>query len=78
MLYQLSYWPSLTSLTGVREEGRGVRGEGNSAGDLTLSIRGGVVVPATLHYQTWYRNSASFCTPSPFNLTNGVTVSWVP
>ena len=27
-------------------------------------------------YQVWYRNAASFCTPSTFNLTNGVLVTW--
>ena len=49
-----------------------------SSGDLPISIRGGVVPPVTLHYQTWYRNAASFCTPFAFNLTNGLSVAWVP
>ncbi|MCY2959949.1 MAG: hypothetical protein NTY35_07260 [Planctomycetota bacterium] len=49
------------------------------AGDLSVSVRG--VVPAagaTRTYQAWYRNSASFCTPDGFNLTNGVRVAWIP
>ena len=29
-------------------------------------------------YQTWYRDSASFCTSSTFNLTNGLSVTWGP
>jgi len=45
--------------------------------DPRISIRGAVTVPgSTRHYQAWYRNAASFCTPSTFNLTNGVTVTW--
>ncbi|MBL8857734.1 MAG: VCBS repeat-containing protein [Planctomycetes bacterium] len=33
----------------------------------------------TRHYQTWYRDSTpGFCTPSLFNLTNGLTLSWTP
>ena len=31
----------------------------------------------TRNYQCWYRNAAAFCTPSTFNLTNGVQV-WTP
>ncbi|MCY2958988.1 MAG: hypothetical protein NTY35_02395 [Planctomycetota bacterium] len=44
-----------------------------------LSVMG--TVPAgggTRIYQVWYRNSAAFCTPSGFNLTNGITVIWTP
>jgi hypothetical protein len=29
-------------------------------------------------YQCWYRNAASFCTPSTFNLTNGWQATWAP
>jgi len=29
-------------------------------------------------YQAWYRNAASFCTVSTFNLTNGLEVVWLP
>ncbi|MBL8857735.1 MAG: VCBS repeat-containing protein [Planctomycetes bacterium] len=33
----------------------------------------------TRHYQTWYRDSTpGFCTPSLFNLTNGLTLAWTP
>jgi hypothetical protein len=45
-------------------------------GDLSVSVRGGVTAGQTRHYQTWYRNAAAFCTPSTFNLTNGLTIVW--
>lgn len=48
-------------------------------GDTPLSIRG--LIPPTggrRYYQVIYRDSAPFCTPSGFNLTNGVLVSWAP
>ncbi len=47
------------------------------AGDPSVSVRG--LIPAgggAYHYQVWYRNAADFCTPSTFNLTNGLTVLW--
>ncbi len=46
------------------------------AGDLSVSVRGLVAPGNQRVYQIWYRNAASFCTPSTFNLTNGVGVSW--
>ena len=30
----------------------------------------------TFHYQLWYRNNPPFCTPSQFNLTNGIAILW--
>ena len=47
-----------------------------AAGDVALSVKGGVGAPGTRTYQVWFRNAAAFCTPSTFNLTNGVQVSW--
>jgi hypothetical protein len=46
-------------------------------GDPAVHVKGGVP-PAggTRTYQVWYRNAASFCTPSTFNLTNGVIINW--
>jgi hypothetical protein len=32
----------------------------------------------TRYYQAWYRDSASFCTGSTFNLTNALKVIWAP
>jgi hypothetical protein len=46
-------------------------------GDSSVSVRslsppGG----GTRYYQAWYRNAATFCTPSTFNLSNGLRVDW--
>ncbi|MFN9785271.1 MAG: thrombospondin type 3 repeat-containing protein [Planctomycetia bacterium] len=49
-----------------------------AAGQPSVSTKGLVVAPGTRTYQVWYRNSASFCTTSTFNLTNGVEVVWNP
>jgi hypothetical protein len=57
----------------------------NSSGASQFPFPGGVAVsvggqvPAggvTRTYQVWYRNAASFCTASTFNLTNGWAVTW--
>ncbi len=45
-------------------------------GDLSVSVRGACVVGDIRNYQAWYRNAAAFCTPSTFNLTNGLNVTW--
>ncbi len=48
-------------------------------GDTSVSVRGAVsAAGATRTYQAWYRNAVSFCTPDGFNLTNGLSVTWVP
>jgi hypothetical protein len=47
-------------------------------GGLALSIAGGAAAGETRLYQVWYRNAANFCTPSTFNLTNGVSALWSP
>lgn len=44
--------------------------------DPSVSLRGGVTSPSTRTYQAWYRNSATFCSPSAFNLSNGVEIAW--
>jgi hypothetical protein len=46
------------------------------AGDPSVSVRGMIAAPGTRTYQAWYRNAAAFCTPSTFNLTNGIDVTW--
>jgi hypothetical protein len=48
-------------------------------GEPAVSVRG--LVPAAgaqRLYQAWYRNAAAFCTPSGFNTTNGLRVTWLP
>jgi hypothetical protein len=47
-----------------------------AAGDASVSVRGAVTAPGTRTYQVWYRNAAAFCTPSTFNLSNGVAITW--
>ncbi len=47
-----------------------------AAGDPPVSVRGAVTSPGVRTYQVWYRNAASFCTASTFNLTNGLWVLW--
>lgn len=42
-----------------------------------LSVSGAIQNQGTTrHYQVWYRDSANYCQPATFNLTNGVTVTW--
>jgi hypothetical protein len=48
------------------------------AGDIPISVRGGVVSAGTRTYQGFFRNAAAFCTPSTQNSTNGVIVHWTP
>jgi hypothetical protein len=43
-----------------------------------LSVRGMITSPGTREYQVWYRNSAAFCAPETFNLTNGWEIAWLP
>jgi len=47
-------------------------------GQARVSVAGQIAAPASLHYQAWYRNAAAFCTGDTFNLTNGLTVVWMP
>ncbi len=49
-----------------------------SGGRASIAQVGGVASPGVRTYQVWYRNGAAYCTPAAFNLTNGVSVSWLP
>jgi hypothetical protein len=46
--------------------------------DPDISVAGGNSVGSIRTYQVWYRNAAAFCTPSGFNLSNGVQAIWQP
>jgi len=48
-------------------------------GEPHVSVRG-LIGPlgGARYYQAWYRNAASFCLPSTFNLTNGYHIVWSP
>ncbi len=45
-------------------------------GEIPISIRGANKPGNVRTYQAWYRNAAAFCTPSTFNLTNGLEATW--
>jgi hypothetical protein len=49
-----------------------------SGSQVAVSIKGGLSAGDVRTYQVWYRNAAPFCTPSTFNLSNGVEVPWAP
>ena len=50
-----------------------------SAGDVPVSVRGACTSGDQRLYQVWYRNAdPTFCTPSTFNLTNALAVTWGP
>lgn len=62
-----------TQSAGASDWGAGV------PGDPLISVRGQIpAVGGTRHYQGWYRNAASFCTPATSNYTNGWTIIWTP
>jgi hypothetical protein len=48
------------------------------SGSTPISVKGADAAGNVRQYQCWYRNAAAFCTPSTFNLTNGVEVTWAP
>jgi hypothetical protein len=49
-----------------------------TGGDQSVSVRGACAAGDVRTYQIWYRNAASFCTASTFNLTNGWQQVWAP
>jgi hypothetical protein len=49
------------------------------AGEVALHIRGQIPIAGGVRtYQALYRSPGTFCTPSTFNLTNGVSFAWTP
>jgi hypothetical protein len=53
-------------------------GNGDSQTSAAIAATGGVAVGDTRHYQLWYRDPAGSPCGSTFNLTNGLTLSWLP
>ena len=45
---------------------------------VAISTQGQVLAPGTRVYQAYFRNSAAYCTPATFNLTNGTRIYWCP
>ncbi len=53
-------------------------GSGDGSGVL-VSVKGAVPpVGGIRHYQLWFRDAAPFCTSSAFNLSNALSVQWMP
>ncbi|MBL8860276.1 MAG: hypothetical protein JNL28_17335 [Planctomycetes bacterium] len=48
-------------------------------GDPSLGATGGVTLGggSTLYYQAYYRDAATFCTSATFNMTNGISLTWL-
>lgn len=47
--------------------------------DPLISVQGSIPVNgAVRRYQAWYRDAASFCTTSTFNLTSALELTWAP
>jgi hypothetical protein len=64
---------------GLEATSLGFASFGHGLGDPPISVKG--MVPAnggTFYYQGWFRNPASYCNASTFNLTNGLRVTWTP
>jgi hypothetical protein len=49
-----------------------------SGADVHIGIKGANSAGGVRDYQVWYRNAASYCTPSTFNLSNGLETTWTP
>lgn len=47
-----------------------------AVGGTRISTLGQVTAPGIRRYQAWYRNAATYCTSSTFNLTNGLAITW--
>lgn len=50
---------------------------GPAVGDPPLSSTGQITAPGTvMRYQAWYRDMLVGCSQQPFNLSNGLAVTW--
>ncbi len=49
-----------------------------AVGAVSISLAGGVRAPGTRTYQVHYRDTANYCTPDTFNLTNALRIIWTP
>jgi len=46
--------------------------------DQPVSVKGMTSAGVGYRYQAWYRDAIVYCTPSTFNLSNGVLAYWAP
>jgi hypothetical protein len=65
---------------GVRTSSGGVSAFGAADGTgAQISVNGQIPAAGGARvYQAWYRDAASFCTSNLFNLTNGLSLTWIP
>jgi hypothetical protein len=69
---------SVVRLHTVTPSGVNVASYPSGVGALPIHVLGSTAAGDVRHYQCWYRNAAAFCTPSTFNLTQGLTITWGP
>jgi hypothetical protein len=69
---------NLSFFSSISGDGHVGTSQSPAAGDPLASVRRACNAGDFRTYQVWYRNAAAFCTPSTFNLTNGVMLTWVP
>lgn len=48
------------------------------AGDATISVKAALSSGVTRTYQGWYRDAPSVCTSAHSNMSNGLSVTWLP
>ncbi len=65
-------------LATIHTQGNGVSTYPDATHTTPISVRGLVSPGQVKTYQVLYRDSAAFCPPDTFNLTNGVQVVWGP
>jgi hypothetical protein len=62
---------------GVKSLAAGAVEFGAPVGDPALSVTGGIAASGTvMNYQVWYRDTLAGCPQPPFNLSNGMRVTW--
>ncbi len=59
-----------TAVAGEARFGAGI------PGDPSVSSAGWLAGATNRTYQVWYRDAQTFCTPSTFNLSNGLSIRW--
>jgi Tol biopolymer transport system component len=53
--------------------------EYGTGSDTPISTQGAIgILGGTRYYQAWYRDTAAFCTPGSFNVSNAIEVVWLP
>lgn len=53
-------------------------GAGAASSTVAIHAFGSTAAGDVRHYQLWYRDDPSFCPNAGFNLSNAVTLTWIP